>query len=292
MTRSNESVTILDGALGTELSRWGLDTSAPLWSARVLGDEPDAVTEVHQDALRAGAQVLTACTFRTHERNLARAGWQGRSDALNARAIACARDAMESEGRPDARVAGSIAPLEDCFRPDLVPSREELRAEHARQARSLQRAGADLILVETMGTRREATAAVTAAAATGLPTWCSFTTASPGRLLSGEPLAEAVAAVEDLGAEIVLLNCIPAVEALPELEALLSCATVPAGLYPNIGHARGVEGFRPELMLPPDDFALRMEACAELGARVLGGCCGTQPEHVAALARALARVKA
>ena len=287
-----DDLIFLDGALGTELSRWGVDTSPPLWSARSLGEDADAVTEIHLDALRAGAQVLTACTFRTHERILARAGWGGRSAELNARAIRAAREALAQEPARQALVAGSVGPLEDCFRPDLVPSREELRAEHGLHARSLRAAGADLALVETMGTRREASAAVTAAVASGLPAWCSFVTAGPGRLLSGEPLRDAVAAVEDLGAEAVLLNCIPTAAALPDLESLLGCATVRAGIYPNVGHARGVEGWRRELMLTPEDFALRMEAFADLGATILGGCCGTQPEHVAATVAALARARA
>lgn len=280
-------VILLDGAMGTELSRRGQDTSAPLWSARALAQAPDAVTAIHRESLRAGARVLTTCTFRTHERTLRRAQWEGRGAELNALAVRCAREAMTAEGVMDVRVAGSMSPLEDCFRPDLVPPREQLVPEHAQQARSLAQAGADLLLVETMGTRRESSSAVTAAVATGLTTWCSFTTSAPGILLSGEPLRDAVEAAEDLGAEAILLNCIPCADVLPDLEALLQCATVPCGLYPNVGHARGVEGFRAELLLTPEDFAERMAECVEGGAEIVGGCCGTRPEHVAALAKAL-----
>ena len=278
---------LLDGALGTELTRWGIDTSAPLWSARALVDDVDAIVEIHQDYVRAGCDVLTACTFRTQERTLLRAGLGGRGRDLNRTAIDAARQAIALEGRTGVRVAGSVAPLEDCFRPDLVPERTTLAAEHAAHARSLREAGADLLLCETMGSRREATAAVMAAVATGLPTWCSFLTSAPGRLLSGEPLGEAVQAVEDIGAAMVLVNCVPAGEVLADLEALLDVAHVPAGCFPTVGHGRAVEGWREDLALPPSQFAELLVACRDLGAEIVGGCCGTQPEHLAAAARLL-----
>lgn len=284
---SLERPTLVDGALGTELARRGLDVSAPLFSARALIDDPDAIADIHQQYLRAGVDVLTACTFRTHERNLQGGCWTGRGAQLNRTAVALARDAIAREERAGARVAGSIAPLEDCFRPDLVPSREELAREHAAQARSLRDAGVDLLLVETMGTRAEAAAAVEAAVATGLPTWCSFTTSSPSRLLSGEPLREAVAEVEDLGAEAVLVNCVPTQDARADVESLAACATMGFGVYPGLGHLRGVEGFRADLVLEPDDFARRLIELRALGAEILGGCCGTRPDHLAALAEAL-----
>jgi S-methylmethionine-dependent homocysteine/selenocysteine methylase len=284
---SHDRPTLLDGALGTELARRGGDLAAPLWSARALVEDPDAITEIHQDYLRAGAEVLTTCTFRTHERSLHGGCWTGRGAQLNRTAVACARAAISREGRSSVRVAGSIGPLEDCFRPDLVPPRDELVREHAAQARSLRDAGVDLLLVETMGTQAEASAAVAAAVATGLPTWCSFTTSSPCRLVSGEPLRDGVAAVEDLGAEAVLVNCVPAQEVRADVEALAACATITFGAYPGLGHARGVDGFREDLVLDPEDFAQRLLELRDLGAEILGGCCGTRPEHLAAVHGAL-----
>ncbi len=281
---AGRGVLILDGATGTELSRRGVATGGPAWSAAALADDPDAIVEIHREALRAGAQVLTTCTFRTHARSLARdPALAGRSAELNAIAVGCARRARSAEGRADARIAGSLSPLEACFRPDLVPGEAACAREHADQAESLARAGADLLLAETMGTLREARAAVTAAVATGLETWCAFTTAAPGRLLSGEPLAVAVRAVEDTGASAVLINCVPAVESLAEFRALAAGASGPCGIYPNIGHARGVDGFQSDLLLEPGEFGAHLGACVRAGARLIGGCCGTTAEHVAAI---------
>ena len=278
---------LLDGATGTELSRRGADTRLPLWSARPLIDDRDLLVRIHRDFLRAGCRVLTACTFRTHERSLTKGGWGGRSDELNRIAVAAARSGLAAESVSDARIAGSLSPLEDCYRPDLVPGAEALAAEHAAQAESLAAAGCDLLLVETMNCRREAEAALKAAIATGRPAWCSFVSDGRGRLLSGESLAEAARAAEELGASAVLVNCLPVVDLAADVRLLAGAVSVPFGAYGNIGHAHDVDGWRADLMLEPAVFAETMAACVAAGGRIVGGCCGTEPRHLAALAETL-----
>ncbi len=274
---------LLDGATGTELSRRGANTTLPLWSARPLLHDRDLLVRVHRDFLRAGCRVLTACTFRTHERSLAEGGWGGRSDELNRIAVEAAREAIAAESVSAVRIAGSLSPLEDCYRPDLVPGDEALAVEHAAQAGSLAAAGCDLLIVETMNCHREAEAALKAALATGLPCWCSFVSDGKGRLLSGEALAAAAAAAQELGAEAVLVNCLPVVDLAADLRVLAGAVTVPFGAYGNIGHAHDVDGWRADLMLEPEVFAEKMAACIATGAQVVGGCCGTEPRHLAAL---------
>jgi S-methylmethionine-dependent homocysteine/selenocysteine methylase len=279
------SIVLLDGATGTELSRRGANTTLPLWSARPLSEDRDLLVRVHRDFLAAGCVVLTACTFRTHERSLARAGWGGRSDELNRIAVGAAREAIAAEGVAGVRVAGSVSPLEDCYRPELVPPAAELAREHEAQARSLAAAGCDLLLVETMNSRREAEAALQAGLSTGLPTWCSFVSDGKGRLPSGELLAEAASAAQELGAAAVLVNCLPAVDLLGDVKVLARAVTVPFGGYGNIGHAHDVDGWRADLMLEPEVFARHLLDCRSAGATLLGGCCGTEPRHLEALAR-------
>jgi S-methylmethionine-dependent homocysteine/selenocysteine methylase len=176
--------------------------------------------------------------------------------------------------------------LEDCFRPGLVPEDAALATEHARQAASLAEAGCDLLLVETMATAREARAAVTAAVATGKPTWCSFVTEGDGRLLSGEPLEDAARAAREAGAEAVLVNCVPVRGVAAEVARLRAAVGGPVGAYGNVGHDREV-GFRADLMLGPDEFAAATLLAVAGGAAIVGGCCGTEPRHLAALAAAL-----
>lgn len=115
---------LLDGATGTELNRRGVDTSLPLWSAAALLDAEAVVRQVHTDYVDAGAELVTANTFRCHARNLANAGLAQRAAELTRRAVQLARDA--SAGR--AYVAGSQAPLEDCCSSSCVPAESALDA--------------------------------------------------------------------------------------------------------------------------------------------------------------------
>src|SRR5262249_26353454 len=143
-------------------------TALPLWSARPLLEDPELVWTIHGDEVASGADVLTADTFRTHARTLAKAGLAERSGELTALAVRLAHQAAAAPGR-EVFVAGSLSPLEDCYRPDLAPDDDALEREHDAQARRLAEAGVDLILAETHNSVREAAAATRAALRTGLP---------------------------------------------------------------------------------------------------------------------------
>src|SRR5262249_42471529 len=151
---------------------------------------PDKVREIHEEYAQAGADVLTANTFRTTPRALAKAGRKaGDADELTTLAVEAAREARRAvaAGR-EIWIAGSMAPLEDCYRSDLAPDPEVAEQEHKEQAFRLMRAGADVILIETMNTIAEAVAAVRGALATGLPVLVSFLPRSAQELWSGEDL--------------------------------------------------------------------------------------------------------
>lgn len=277
---------LLDGATGTELTRRGVDTRLPLWSARALVKVPEKVLEIHRDYVAAGAEVVTANTFRTHRRSLAHGGFGGDARRLTRLAVDLARDAVRGTG---AYVAGSIAPLEDCFRPDLVPEDAALVAEHAEMARHLAEAGADLILVETMNTVRESWVATAAAKETGLPVLSSVVAGLGATLYSGEPLASAARALLPLAPDALLVNCVPARRVLEPLRALVTASggRTRIGAYGNIGHADDVDGWSATADVPPDEYARLAASWIAAGASIVGGCCGTTPEHVAAMRRLL-----
>jgi S-methylmethionine-dependent homocysteine/selenocysteine methylase len=272
---------LLDGAMGTELERRGVDTGLPLWSANALLQAPHAARAIHADYRRAGAQVLTANTFRTNLRTLARAGLDGRMGEMVNLAVALAKDAG-----PGA-VAGSIAPVEDCYSPWLVPPDEDLAREHAALARCLAEAGCDLVLVETMNTIREAAIAARAAAATGLPVWVSFMLDDANRLLSGEPLADAVRVVLPIRPQAVLVNCLPVAQ-VPAALALLRAEAGAAALIGAYANAGRVEAGAWSMAngVSPDDYGRAAGGWIAQGADIVGGCCGTTPDHIAAVARA------
>lgn len=276
---------VLDGATGTELERAGLATGLPLWSTHALLEAPEVVGRVHASHLEAGAEIATANTFRTQRRTLARAGMtDADSDRrLTRLAVALARTAADRAPHP-CWVAGSLAPLEDCYRPELVPSSDELEHEHARQAELLAESGVDLIVIETMNTRREAMAAASAAARTGLPFVVGFVAWSGARLLSGEALDESARAVAGIGALAVGVNCLPPANLEPCRRAL-AALSLPLLVSPNLGEPEPERGFTRDSRSSPEAFADAFLPWLASGSTALvGGCCGTTPRHIARLA--------
>ncbi len=283
---------ILDGAIGTELERRGQAAGLPLWSSHALLDAPECVLEIHRDYLEAGAEILTANTFRTQRRTLRRGG-RGRDpgdgdlglhDAeLTALAVTLARRAAR-ESHTSCWIAGSAPPLEDCYRPDRVPGSKVLYAEHERHVENLLRAGVDLILIETMNTIREARLACEVARKGGLPVLVSFVAGRGSRLLSGETLAQAALEIHRVGADAVLVNCLPLAE-VEDCIAVLRRTELPFGVYANLGQPNHEGNFLPDRNSSPEDFASHALRWLEAGAQLVGGCCGTTPDHIRALAR-------
>src|SRR5258705_7585633 len=134
---------LLDGAMGTELERRGVKTPLPLWSAEALRSAPAMVQAIHEDYIRAGADVLTTATFRTTRRTMIGADLpETEADRLTALAVSLARQARDAvaAGR-EIWIAGALAPLEDCYRPQAAPGQSEAAPEHLEQARKLVEAG-------------------------------------------------------------------------------------------------------------------------------------------------------
>ena len=274
---------LLDAAMGTELERRGASTRLPLWSARALLECPELVLAIHREEVAAGAEILTANTFRTHRRTLAREGLEERSAELTRTAVSLAREAAREAGR-GVFVVGSLSPLEDCYRPDLTPPGEAIEREQALQAQCLAAAGVDGVLVETQNTVRELAAAARWARATGLPVIASMITDGRGRLLSGEPIEGAVGSLASLRVEALSINCVPAGNLSGDLQRLARAAPgVPLGAYGNLGPPSGEEGTAYAEEISPTDYARLAREWLDAGARIIGGCCGTTPAHTAAL---------
>jgi S-methylmethionine-dependent homocysteine/selenocysteine methylase len=267
---------LLDGAVATELERRGMPMSAPWWTTRALLTSRGRalLRAVHRSYAAAGAGIVTAATFRCNLRALRRAGLDERQAArMTELAVDLAREAG------DVLVAGSMAPVEDCYRPDLVPSDAELRAEHRWMAARLAGAGADLALVETVNTVREARIAVEEATAAGLVAWAAFVCGPGAVLLSGEPVERAAAAAARAGAAAVLVNCTSLRAARDCLARLAASGPATIGVMPNLERRNGTPP-------TPGAFAALMADWRDrYGLTVLGGCCGTTPAHIGALHR-------
>lgn len=282
---ASKSPLILDGAMGTELQRRGVDTGLPLWSANALIVHPEVVLQIHKDYLEAGADIITTNTFRTTRRTFRRANLPDRSLPLTKTAIALAHQAREEFSNREILVAGSIAPLEDCYRPDLVPSDNELRGEHTELAYRLAEGGVDFILLETMNTMREAYAACKAAKGTGKEVVVSFICDAEGRLLGGESLSDAVRMISEQEPTAFSVNCVSPRHLKPSFDGLKSATGLPIAVYGNVGlpesDKHGWEFTRNVLEAEYERFAVEW---VRNGASIVGGCCGTTPAYIRSVA--------
>ena len=286
---------VLDGGIGTEILRRDVT-----WADHQVLDRPTVVRAIHRDYVLAGADVISTNTFQltrralyNHFRDDAHREHVGASDLKDraARLLhAAARLAVEerdaaANGRPVA-VAGAITTLEWCFRPDLAPSPEQARAEYVETIGTLAEAGCDLVLIETVNSVTEATVALEAANEVGLPCWMAFAPTEDGKLFTGETLADAEAALAPLGVDAILVNCAPPDDCRAGLVEMAKVRAGAKGLYPHIGRFDPPEWlFTDEY--PSDRYAKEAQEWRSLGATVIGGCCGTTPDTIAAVVKAL-----
>ncbi len=296
---SRGEAVVLDGGVGSELVRRGVR-----WRQQGLRTDLDAVEQVHADYIAAGADVIRTNTFqlshrtylnvfqnREHMRHIGAPGLEQQAVELWRRAVRAAQAARKKSGRRVA-IAGVLSPLEHCFRPDRAPSYEEALPEHREKAAVLAEEGVDLLLLESMNTVAEARAALEAARATGKPVWASFVLGPELEILSGEKLEEGAAAMESAGAEAVLVNCAPPADLAAAVPRLAQACGKPAGAFAHIGRFDPPSWkfeFHPQFanteQCSPEAYARFALGWRDAGARILGGCCGTTPEHIRALAQ-------
>ena len=282
---------LLDGAIGTEILRRNVT-----WADHQLANRPEFVRSIHEDYIRAGADVISTNSFQlcrralyshfrdeAHRHHIGARDLDDRANRLLADSVRLAAEGRERAvaGRPIA-VAAAVTTLEWCFRPDLVPSAEEAAQEYREIFQVVKDAGADLVLLETLNSITEARVAVEVAKDLGLPCWASFVPDEHGLLFTGEMLAAAVATLEPLGVDALLLNCAPPDDITLAMNRLAACAQGPIGAYAHIGRFDPPEWmFTDEY--PPPKYIEVASGWKHMGARILGGCCGTTPDHIAAL---------
>jgi methionine synthase I (cobalamin-dependent) len=277
---------LLDGGMGSMLIARGLaGGEAP---ERWVLEHGAEIAAVHRAYAAAGADAVQTCTFGAHPARLARAGLGGRAAEIAAAGVALARSA-------GARfVIGDLGPCGDYLPPVGRADPEEIAAGFGTVAAALAGAGVDAFHVETMSDRREAGIALEAAqrAAPGVPVMVSLTFERRRRgffTIMGDPLAAALAALAAAGAAAVGANC---TLASPDMLALArearAALDLPLVFQPNAG-APILEAGATRYAQPPGEFAADLGAIAALGVAAVGGCCGTDPRFIAALAARLGR---
>jgi len=289
-------VVVLDGATGTELERRGVPMHGVAWSAAAIETHPDVVRQVHEDYIRAGADIIIANTFATSRAILERAGMGGKVRDLNARAVTLAKEARDAEsGSRAVYIAGSIST-------SLMPasgkrtssspalSAAQARAHYREQADILAEAGVDLIMLEMMINVEEAAHIIEAAVSTGLPTWIGYSCrlsddGSEVLLLHSEDetLAEAMTVLMPLGGSLVSVMHTEVKDTAPALRVVREHWNGQLGAYAHSGNFI-MPNWQFENVTSPEDYLAEVRTWIDMGVQLVGGCCGIGPDHVRLLA--------
>ncbi|MDH7484176.1 MAG: homocysteine S-methyltransferase family protein, partial [Spirochaetales bacterium] len=280
---------LFDGAMGTELYARGVFINKCFEEANLT--MPELVRSVHRDYREAGAEVLTTNSWGAGRFKLARHNLQDRLTEINRAAVTLAREVAQ-----DARyVAASVGPLGPRLEPVGALTADDALDAFCTQIQALAESGADCILLETFGDVREAVLAVQAAraAAPDLPVIASLTIDMDGNPLFGMQLEPAMDLLVEAGADALGLNC--SVGPQPMLSAAQRIRqrfpAMPLLIEPNAGLPRQIEG-RMIYMSTPEYFATYAKYYLQEGVRMVGGCCGTTPEHIRAMAGAVRQYRA
>ena len=290
-----DEVILLDGGMGQELIHRSKFKPHPMWSAKILLEEPDLVEQIHYEYILAGAKVITLNNYSCTPERLERDGSPEMFENLQKKAIEVARRARDrAMNSPEIKIAGCLPPLYASYKPSEAPNLEECIRSYERIA-EVQVEDVDILICETMSSVKELIAAGQVASKSGKTTWVSGSVSDQdGSLLrSGENLSDGVRELSKLNIDAVLLNC-----AFPESITvglkLLEALNLPFGAYPNrfksidkldVGGTVDVLEAREDL--DEETFAAIASDWVKNGAKIVGGCCEIGPKYINTLCNVL-----
>jgi len=284
----NERVLVSDGATGTNLQKVGL--VGGIIPEGWVFDCPEKILNLESSFVEAGSDIILTCTFGGTKLRLRESPLGQRVHEINKRAAEIAREAANK--RPGALVAGSMGPTGLLIKPYGPATIEEVADTYEEQARGLIAGGADLLVIETMFAVNEAQAAVEGVRrVTDLPIIVSFSYDRGTRSMMGTKPSDVVKAFKPLGVAAIGANCGTTLE---NMEAILKeyMSAAPELVYwikPNAGLPELGENNEAVYKITPQAMAEYAEKVVAAGARIVGGCCGSTPEHIAAIAKAVKR---
>jgi methionine synthase / methylenetetrahydrofolate reductase (NADH) len=284
LSRLKQSPVLCDGAMGTLLYSKGIFINRCYDELNL--SQPDLVRDVHNEYLHAGAEVIETNTFGANSFRLSRHGCADKIHDIN---VAGAQLARESAKNFVAYVAGSVGPLGVRIEPLGKIALEEAREAFRAQILALVEGGVDLVILETFGYVEELHQAILAAreVKTTLPVVAQITVDDEGVCLDGSSPEIAAAKLHSWGADVIGCNCsVGPVTMLEAIEKIVKVTDRPVSFMPNAGMPRSVEG-RNIYLSSPEYMASYTRKAVAAGARLLGGCCGTTPEHIRSMKSAL-----
>ncbi len=278
---SAHTVLIADGATGTNLIDRGLPTglTAESW----VMDQPDRIIQLHRDFIDAGAQVLLTSTFSATPLRLKGTPLEGKSDVVNRKAVELARAAI---GSSQVYVAGSLGPVGQLIKPYGPLSSVEVQSAYMEQAHSLAEAGVDLLVVETQFDMQEVKAAIRGIRQVSqLPLVVSLSYDRGRRTMMGLTPTQAVKDLENLAVDVLGINCGHNLEEnLQNLLEIRPLTTRPIWFKPNAGLPHLDASGKTAYDITPESMGALAPSWMAAGAQVIGGCCGTSPEHLKEIA--------
>ncbi|HET7565359.1 MAG TPA: homocysteine S-methyltransferase family protein [Gemmatimonadaceae bacterium] len=274
-----DRVVVFDGAMGTMLYAKGVFINQCYDELNVRA--PDLVREVHRAYVQAGAEVLETNSFGANRVKLAQYGLEARVTELNRCAAELAREAAGDR----VFVAGAVGPLGVRIEPYGPTSRDEAQSYFREQLSALREGGADLFILETMADLHEMEQAIRAArdVDASVPIIAQMTIGQDGHTPFGASPEDVVTALAGWGADVIGLNCSVGPQTILEaIERMVPVATCKMSAQPNAGMPRDVGG-RTMYMASPEYMATYARHLLNAGAKIIGGCCGTTPEHIRAM---------
>lgn len=290
LERLDQGPVLSDGAVGTMLYELGVPYGRSFDELNLT--DPDVVSRVHRGYLQVGAEMLTTNTFGATRIRLAEFGLESKTRAINLRGVKIAREAREIEGVP-AFIAGSVGPAGRPFGRYTRELKQHLLATYSEQVEALLEGGADLITLETFSDLNDITTAIRAARAVcELPVVAQMTFGEDGVTLTGNTPEEVAAALLESGADVIGINCSVGPQGVLEsIHRMRSAGVERLAAQPNAG-LPSKRGQHFVYISTPEYFGEYASRFMSAGVSLIGGCCGTAPDHIAMMAAALQKTPA
>jgi homocysteine S-methyltransferase len=286
-----KKIVIMDGGTGAEVSSRGVTIYPQLsWSANANITHPQLVQDIHQDYILAGSEIIITNTFSTSRATLAKDGLSEETAAINKQSVKLAMDARKNcKAEETVVIAGSISAFEPKAHPEITPSYEEALEDYREQVQILAEEGVDFIVLEMFSRTTDLKAAIAAAEETDLPIWVGLSCEShDGQIYlglvgrhGGETISDAVAVSFSPNVKAFFIMHSPPEVTAEALQELKDYTALPIGAY---AHGGGIRGEGQSLTdADPQKYLEYAREWVECGATIIGGCCGTTPEHIKVL---------
>lgn len=291
----NDKITLIDGAMGTQIRARGYEVPShhsSIWSAQALMDNPHIVKEIHKDYISAGAEIITTNNYAVTQNLLERENLGHRLEELTSLSIDIAKEAKKESGK-NIKIAASLPPLDTSYRPDLVGDITSIEKKYM-EIVDIVKDRVDLIIIETMSSSMEASGALSACAKADIEVWLGYTLQGIRKniLPSGENLIDAINKVKHFNISAYVINCSSANITTEAIKLLSNEINKPFGGYANsvnvnqiidgddeVDNAENLQVENQQL-INALDYSVIVKNWIDDGATIVGGCCGTSPEHI------------